>query len=124
MTLKTGCLCIFSSTTHYINPSDEGKQGIISKSRILSHSCSVFGSLDAFGYEEAWQHEEMKVKVDVFSTEVLKAPMVNLLDDVVFLQGMGIWGTPRCNVGGGNSISMYCQVGWEAGERPGMFFFW
>jgi len=31
---------------------------------------SVFGSLDAFGYEEAWQQEEMKVKVDVFSTEV------------------------------------------------------
>ena len=38
---------------------------------IISHSCSVFGSLDAFGYEEAWQEEEMKVKVDVFSTEVL-----------------------------------------------------
>ena len=75
---------MFSSTTHYVNPSDEGKQDI-SKFRTLSHTCSVFGSLDAFGYEEAWQHEEMKVKVDVFSTEVLKAPMVNLLDDVVFL---------------------------------------
>jgi len=31
---------------------------------------SVFGSLDAFGYEEAWHEEKLNVKVDVFSTEV------------------------------------------------------
>jgi len=33
----------------------------------------VFGSLDAFGYEEAWQDEKLNMKIDVFSTEVLKA---------------------------------------------------
>ena len=33
----------------------------------------VFGSLDAFGYEEAWQEEKLNVKIDFFSTEVLKA---------------------------------------------------
>ena len=40
------------------------------KTNHIPITCSVFGSLDAFGYEEAWQQEEMKVKVDVFSTEV------------------------------------------------------
>ena len=35
----------------------------------LNLTCSSFGSLDAAGYEEAWWSEEVKVKVDVFSSE-------------------------------------------------------
>ena len=46
---------------------------------ILSETDSVFGSLDAFGYVEAWHHEGLKVKVDVFSTEVLKEKLTGLL---------------------------------------------
>ena len=46
---------------------------------ILSDTFSIFGSLDAFGYEEAWHHDRLKVKVDVFSTEVLKAKLTWLL---------------------------------------------
>ena len=46
---------------------------------ILSDTFSIFGSLDAFGYEEAWHHEGLKVKVDVFSTEVLKEKLTGLL---------------------------------------------
>ena len=41
-----------------------------------SHTFSVFGSLDAFGYEEAWNEKKLNVKVDVFSTEVFKAKIL------------------------------------------------
>ena len=40
---------------------------------LIPYNCRIFGSLGAFGYEEAWKHEEMRVRVDVFSTEVFKA---------------------------------------------------